>query len=269
MGLISNSLDSLSQKLFNPVYREWIYLNSRYYAKRAESPFRVRFMGFQLEVTDGASLVYQFKDIFYRQEYHFPCNTSDPVILDCGANIGLACLYFKRAFPGARIIALEADPRIAKMLSHNLQLNGFKDIEVIPKAVWIHNQGLEFMADGADGGHIRDLSGNSGIRVPSIRLAEILEGQPRIDLLKMDIEGAESVVLADCGERLQRVRHLYVEYHSRAGEPQQLGNVLHLLTEQGFRYFVSSVNQEIHHPPFPEISPGQIDLQLHIFAHKC
>ena len=63
------------------------------------------------------------------------CSTQPtPRILDCGANVGLASLYFKRLYPQARITAYEADPDIYQCLRNNLRRNGASDVETIQAA---------------------------------------------------------------------------------------------------------------------------------------
>ena len=134
------------------------------------------------------------------------------MILDCGSNVGISALYFKSIFPQARITCFEADPAIAEILKRNLKSNGAADVVVHQKAVWTHSNGVSFGAEGADGGSVQD--GGNTVFVPSVRFKEILQQFDRVDLLKVDIEGAEVEVLSDCSEELHRVKYLYVEYHS-------------------------------------------------------
>ena len=65
------------------------------------------------------------------------------------------------------------------------------------------------------------------------RLRNLLER--KVQLLKLDIEGAELEVLRDCGARLQNVERLFVEHHSFLGRPQQLGEFFGILEAAGFR----------------------------------
>src|ERR1700693_4874079 len=51
-----------------------------------------------------------FEEIFIRQDYIFVSRRPDPLIIDCGSNIGMSILYFKRRYPKARIIGFEPDP---------------------------------------------------------------------------------------------------------------------------------------------------------------
>src|ERR1700741_4710485 len=59
-----------------------------------------------------------------------------------------------------------------------------------------------------------------------------------IDLLKLDIEGAEFDVLKDCDDRLSIVKCLFVEYHSFASQRQRLPELFAMLRDAGFRVHV-------------------------------
>ena len=63
-------------------------------------------------------------------------STPSPRILDCGANVGLASLFFKRRYPAARITAFEADPALFAILDANLRANGAADVEARHAALW-------------------------------------------------------------------------------------------------------------------------------------
>jgi len=67
-----------------------------------------------------------------------------PLIFDCGANIGLATLYFKNLYLGARIVAFEADPETAAVLRENVSANHLQDVSV-------HNL---MLTDGGRGVHL-------------------------------------------------------------------------------------------------------------------
>src|SRR5207248_3567332 len=86
---------------------------------------------YTLQYSDLLTLCPQWDDIFVRRSLAFTTPAQAPRILDCGANLGLASLFFKRAYPAARITAFEADPAIARMLAANLRRNGAADVEVV------------------------------------------------------------------------------------------------------------------------------------------
>ena len=426
----------------------------------------IKFLDLRFDVPDVPSFLWQCREIFEEEIYRFEAQSERPIILDCGANVGVSAIYFKRLCPNAHIIAFEADASIAAYLRKNLAQNGILGVEVWEKAVWIHDRGIIFEGDGADGGRVRGEDceggfcgenavnlGESGVnfwgesggknhhescpanaknhakssapnaaeiresslqnpaergescgknapknapnpcessqensalpaesssprtanssesctpntaktdessapnaaggresclqnlagcaessgsnaaqnarnyaaknapraatqgctaqdaanaprhnvlqdcaapqntpsdhstpqnaphpaakthakRVESVRLRDVLEGFPRIDFLKIDIEGAECAVLPDCRGALSRVRNIFVEYHSRENLPQNLGEILTILADCGFRVQLETITK----PKTPflarEIPSGGFDLQINIFGFR-
>jgi len=225
----------------------------------------VEFLNYRIDVVDVASFLAQFKEIFVDEQYRFQTTNSAPIIIDCGANIGVSCLYFKSNYPNSTILAIEADAHIASVLSKNLASNDVQDVEIIGKAAWIDNDGVSFAPDGADGGAIQNAATTS--RVPSVRLRSLLESQNYIDLLKIDIEGAEYRVLVDVADQLHKVSNLFFEYHSWNGEEQRLDELLSIIRTHGYRYHITHITP--HKMPFVNhgISDA-MDLQLNVFAYR-
>ncbi len=254
------------QLLKSKEYREFIRLivlfgNSPRYSSR-----RIRFLRYQFFVPDCASFIWQFREIFFEQTYKFTADRPDPVIYDCGANIGTSCLYFKTLYPNARIKAFEADPNIFAAFQKNMKDNNILDIEVFDKAVWHSSGKVRFGVDGADGGAI-DQTDGAIIQVETIRLGEWLAKEEQVDLLKIDIEGAEYEVILDCRDALKKVRNLFIEYHSRSHREQKLDQILALLTRIGFRYYLQNVDTR----KYPFVNRGRelkMDLQVNIFAYR-
>ena len=219
-------------------------------------------------VPDCLSFIFQFKEIFAYESYKFNSDSTKPVIIDCGSNVGLSCLYFYNIFPRSHILAFEADPQIFKYLIENLKRsNIYESVEALNKAVWINEDGIELTQEGADGSSI--YTSGTKIKVDSVRLKNIISNQERIDLLKIDIEGAESEVIKDCDENFKNVERIFVEYHSFAGRKQDLNEILEVLTKNGFRYSINSIyNRE--QPFINKINENnpEMDLQLNIFAYK-
>lgn len=227
------------------------------------TPCKIRFRSFIFEALDAASVVWQIKETFFDEHLKFESRSPSPVILDCGANVGVTAIYFKKLFPAADITAFEADPKTAEILKNNLKVNGIAGVSVMATAVWTTPEGIDFSPDGADGGSIY---GNTlKIKVPSVRLKEVIDSKSRVDMLKMDIEGAETETLLDCGETLRKVRQLFVEYHSFNSRPQDLDKLLKLLSENNFRYYLE--NQGRNHSHFVGQNPKEMmDLQVNIYA---
>ena len=94
-----------------------------------------------------------------------------------------------------------------------------------------------------------------------------MNNHDKIDIIKMDIEGAESRVLPACKGYLDETKFIFCEYHSTEGEDQYLSEILTLLRDEGFRVHIQPIN--ISKQPFLKrsINAG-FDMQLNIFAWK-
>jgi FkbM family methyltransferase len=208
---------------------------------------------YRFEYVDAMSAWPQWDDIFIHHSLAFATDLRAPRILDCGANIGLASLYFKLRYPHARLTAFEPDPELAAICRSNLALNdATDDAEVKQAAVWTADGTLDFVCEGTDSGAIASL--NQPIEgpvahVPSVRLRDWLH-EP-VDLLKLDIEGAELAVLDDCRDRLQHVRAMIVELHEFDPAKRQTGTVFDLLDAAGFVFEMRALT------PLPWRSHGQ------------
>jgi FkbM family methyltransferase len=178
------------------------------------------------------------RETIYKNEiYAFKAKTDSPLILDCGANVGLSIRYFKKLYPQARIIAFEPDPQIFQVLQKNCE--GLTHVELHERAVWTENGFLEFTSDGSDAGRLTSLSGDrSTTKVKTVCLRDYLS-KP-VDFLKVDIEGAEVEVLKNCSDLLIHVEHLFVEYHGFVDRSPHLSVLLEVLEKAGFRYHIES-----------------------------
>src|SRR5262245_8858367 len=192
---------------------------------------------------DAVSTWPQWDDIFIHQSLDFDTDVPSPRILDCGANLGPASIYFKRRHPHAKLTAFEADPRLASICRSNLAVNeGTEQVDVKEAAVWTVEGTIEFICEGTDSGTIASLGEpiqGPLMSVPSVRLRDWLD-EP-VDLLKLDIEGAELSVLEDCRDRLCNVRAMFVEVHESNTEKRKTGAMFDLLSGAGFVFDVRAL----------------------------
>ena len=134
--------------------RQFNRLDFQYGDAPRYSPRKIKVNNWELQVPDALSFIYQFREILVEESYLFNCNKINPVIIDCGSNIGLSGIYFANRFKDAEIYCIEADQAIAQTLAWNLKNNGASQVNVIAKAVWTHNDGVRFASEGSDGGSI-------------------------------------------------------------------------------------------------------------------
>jgi FkbM family methyltransferase len=263
---------NLFRFLSEATYRKFFLLVLLHSGKKRNIPFKLRIHGRNIIVPDALSFLWQYWDIFVEEFYYFDTKSETPVIFDIGSNIGMSIIYFRELYPSAVIRGYEPDGNIFDALSKNLLQSGLSDpnIHLTRAAVWIHSDGIDFKINGPDSSSvISGMNKADSIKVPSIRLNEVLRETDHIDFLKMDIEGAEVIVLKDCENYLDRIDHLFVEYHSSHGQSQELDILLNLLKNRGFRYQINSpfrytrpFRRKYLHP-----SP-EMDLQINIFAFR-
>jgi FkbM family methyltransferase len=174
-------------KFGNPRYYTLLRLIFLSAIKPKNKGGKIRLHGKQIQYNDMNALMGMYHEIHYKEHYRFPSKNPKPVIIDCGANIGISALYFHEQFPGVNLIAIEADPQVAALLQRNLSSNNCK-AEIIQKAAWTSNDSyLNFGQAGADAGSIY-ASANT-IQVPTMRFKELLQQHDSIELIKIDIEG--------------------------------------------------------------------------------
>lgn len=239
-----------------------------YSGKTRYSKTTLNLFGRKIVVPDTLSFVWQFHEIFVEEYYKFETKNPNPIILDCGANIGLSAVYFKLLYPNAIIYSFEPDDKIFECLSYNIKSFEFSNVNLIKKAVWTNNDGVNFFSEGADSSSI--FSNKADKKVESVSLKEFLMGiDSNIDFFKMDIEGAEVEVIKDCDYYLNKIQHIFIEYHSFVNSEQQLDVLLNILTKNGFRYFIKP-EADRRMPYINRINKNftDVDLQLNIFAYK-
>ncbi len=143
-----------------------------------------------------------FEDLFIDRCYHTDLKGA-PRILDLGGNMGMASIYFKTLYPQARIDAFEACIETAALLKSNLAANGWTDCQGHNLAVADHDGELTFynkkseISSGYNSAFVERMGSDefASHQVPCKRLSTLIDGP--VDLLKVDIEGAEMSVFKE------------------------------------------------------------------------
>lgn len=221
--------------------------------------------GKEIKITNSFWYLHSLNELFIDEVYKFQSKKSSPKIIDCGSNIGLSIIFFKRLYPDSEIIAFEPDNEIFNISKYNLNQFCISDVKLFQKAVWINEEPLIFAKTGSLGGHIVKEKAENTIEIETVRLKDLLVD--KIDFLKIDIEGSEYTILKDCGESLKNVENIFVEYHSFAENPQMIGELLIILKNAGFKVYLKEAWENISEP-FIGKRTSYFDLQLNIFGYR-
>jgi FkbM family methyltransferase len=183
--------------------------------------FRCRRTGFDMVMRLGTTDASAYENVIALAEYAADLSPAPEYIVDCGANVGYSSLYFAARYPSARIIAIEPDASNFEVLEQNVQ--DVPTIAPVRAAIWNVSKKLA-LADGGVGHWGMRVAFGGDDQVPED--SDLVEGVtipklmsrysfPRIDLLKVDIEGAELELFSEQPQWLERVKVIAIELHDR------------------------------------------------------
>ena len=155
-----------------------------------------------------------YDEIFISNEYDI--DLGDPkFIVDAGAHIGLSSVFFASRYPKATVIALEPEPTNFATLLKNTK--DFPNIRPLQAGLWSKKTHLRIEDANVPTWSFRVLESASREGIPAVGIADILSDfkATRIDVLKIDIEGAEFEVLNHSASWIDSVQTLIIELHDR------------------------------------------------------
>jgi FkbM family methyltransferase len=174
-------------------------------------PVSLQTLQYPIYIRPGTPDVSTIINNVIREEYgHFSYEGDPEWMIDAGAYIGDTAAYFLSRFSKLRVIALEPNPSAFAMASQNLKPYGARVI-LMKKGLWVDDKNLLFGGEGT-GASIQD----KGFAIECISIPTILKqfSLDRIDILKLDIEGAEKAIFATNPEEwLDRIGLLIIEIH--------------------------------------------------------
>lgn len=163
-----------------------------------------------------------YRKVFIDHEYEFKVNAAPNVIIDAGANIGLASIYFANKYPNAKIISIEAERGNYELLSKNVA--NYKNVIPVHAALWNVCEEISLIDPGLGDWGFMTGEDNEGLSmddirhsVPGVTIDYLIQEYhiDEIDILKVDIEGAEKEVFEDTSGWIDRVNSIVVELHER------------------------------------------------------
>jgi FkbM family methyltransferase len=142
-------------------------------------------------------------------------------VVDIGAGVGEELHGFVRGVgPSGKVIAVEAHPRLCELLRRLCEVNGWQNVEVVNVAI-TDGPGVVTLTDEHTS-IANDIFRQGTIAVPSMSLSQLLDEHhvECVDLLKMNIEGAETLVLESVDPLLaRRINHAVISCHDFIGRP--------------------------------------------------
>jgi FkbM family methyltransferase len=165
----------------------------------------------------GTTDVAAFGHVFITDAYGFLLTRQPSIIIDAGANAGMSAVYFALRYPMAKIVAIEPEPSNFAMLKKNSRL--FPQIIPVNAALWSH-EGFVHLRDNG-GGHWAmstiECQAATEPTVPATTLQALMQKLriQYVDLLKVDVEGAECEIFEDATPWINRVGVICAELHDR------------------------------------------------------
>jgi FkbM family methyltransferase len=182
---------------------------------------RPRFLQHALTLRATTSDPFIFRQIMIEKEYLPLAVVQASTVLDLGANVGLASAWFLGCYPDAAVFSVEADAHNYAMCSENLAPYGSR-VRVLHAAAWSSDMALTLCRNiNAADNFVRGVSSadTGQMQVQGYGIASLIamSGFSHIDILKIDVEGAElEIFSADPGRWLPLVRNLCIELHGEA-----------------------------------------------------
>lgn len=184
-------------------------------------------------------------EILVTEEYGFAGDLDSPkVVIDGGANIGLASAYFLNRYPSARTISVEPFEAPIALCRKNLDPYAQRST-ILRGAIWPDEGSLCLDPHGEDwvNNRVRHSRPGEDGSVEAVTMKSLISlGGGSVDLLKLDVEGSEKEIFGSgAAEWLPKVRNILIELHGPECEDRFFGAVASYEYEMSSRDSVYSL----------------------------
>ncbi len=270
-GMIRLLRSPLPTPLKSKILKTELVLGALRLRNTSDSTVRARVLDFEVRAYSLPDLAMLHREIFTNAEYFFLSERPDPFILDCGSNIGMSILFFKALYPEARIIGFEPAEHTYGLLKQNISSNDLKGVEVHRAALGMEDSTVDFFVYPENqnsflASTIRDRMPHKRTSVQQVRLSRFIDRE--VDLLKLDVEGAEDAVLKELmsSGAISKIDQMIVEYHHHIDEKKDIfSSFLGGLEETGFGYQIST---SFNSPNSARISRGRTFQDILVYAYR-
>ncbi len=165
----------------------------------------------------GTSDIAALWEVFIAREYSIPADVTGPVrtVLDLGANVGYSMLYFAKQYPASRVVGVEPDRDNALLARRNTERLQQR-CTVIEAAAWDRDTYVGICRDGPEYSfYVQEETMLLPASVEAFKVSTLMRmgGLEHVDLLKVDIEGAERAVFSTLKHWAHRVSCIICELH--------------------------------------------------------
>lgn len=201
------------------------------------NPLSVQIGDYKFNYQNFGVFIGLYREVWCHGPYDIKIPREHPLIVDAGANIGLATLRLSKLNPSAHFICYEPQPDLYKLLLKNIDDNKVS-AEAVNAALFSSPGTLSLYIndDAKAAASLYDYSGlTRRVEVPTVKLSDQLHDVDVVDLLKLDVEGAEVEIIRDLIDAgmIRRVRRIAMEFHELGG--LRLMDFTAMLKKAGYR----------------------------------
>jgi FkbM family methyltransferase len=237
------------QKKHQFLYAIW----NKFDTKKQGNDIKVEYKNNPIFLRISSSDLAVFNQVIVKEEYKVLASlaldtlgtTNVNIIVDLGGNIGLTSVFFANRFPTAQIISVEPDAHNFEYLTKNCA--PYQNIRALNAAVWSSEKQLTIDSNFRDGAEwSRSVMNNSqggatDQQIDAITVKKIMKqfDTDKIDILKIDIEGAEAELFLNdpaFPDIMKKTKILAVEVHEEFISKDKVRSIL---TNAGFSITVS------------------------------
>ncbi len=171
-----------------------------------------------LQGTDGELAI--LKEVFLDRIYTLPEDIAQSVgvVVDAGANIGLTALFYALTYPHAHVYAFEPEPATFALLEKNVKQVPLNNVHLFKTALAGSEKVLDFFVHptrNLEHSFFNIHTASSKIQVSALSVDSLFDylGVKKIDVLKLDVEGAEFEIIKNL-TRLKDVGFIMGEIHA-------------------------------------------------------
>lgn len=225
-----------------------LYVKSKLLYKSEEAS--CRYIGMKIFAESYTKLLFLILEIFVNEDYEISLEMNNPIIFDCGANIGMATLYFKSKFPNSTVFAFEPNPTAFKYLKKNIEANNLSNVFIYNSALSDKDEKLKFFTpldeSSLVGSRLLNRGGDNFIEVDAVRLSSFIKelDDQKVDLVKIDVEGSETYIWEDLlqTKTFSKVSNYLIEYHHNIPDiTMSFSQFLSAFEKNNYKYLITGV----------------------------